>query len=412
MNEFDQKQKIQDDIFLSVSICVLMIGLYITNIAPGLEAIIYLDSEQISTYCKWMILISLIVCVPAMLRRFTFRMLWICIGTALVYSINRLCFPAQQEIFGALAGSFVTTILPAVICFLAIRDYTRLIRYLIILSYVLSGITVFLLFTLGGALFGSRYSMGFSNMMIFPTELLLIHASLMEKKPSLKLIAYVLAAGDIICVGVYGSRGALAAIAVFFIFLLIKNRPKSMSAWVSRFSLILIMLIVAIFFDDIVYSLNLRLVRSGFHNRTLQLLIKDIGHDSGRYEKWKIILSEIASSPGKIRGICADRLILDGRSYTHNVILELAYSFGVVLSIPMILQIAYYTYYTVIAKWNSYTIILTLTMFSFLPLYLWSGTVWTSMYFWIWVFIFRRELLSDGPSSPVPLSKFITRFEK
>jgi hypothetical protein len=154
------------------------------------------------------------------------------------------------------------------------------------------------------------------------------------------------------------------------------------------------------------------LVRSGFHNRTLQLLIKDIGHDSGRYEKWKIILSEIASSPGKIRGICADRLILDGRSYTHNVILELAYSFGVVLSIPMILQIAYYTYYTVIAKWNSYTIILTLTMFSFLPLYLWSGTVWTSMYFWIWVFIFRRELLSDGPSSPVPLSKFITRFEK
>ena len=125
----------------------------------------------------------------------------------------------------------------------------------------------------------------------------------------------------------------------------------------------------------------------GLNSRTLNLLLSNnINHDSGRRELWAIVLSEICVSPFSIRGINADYLLIG--IYSHNFIIELLYEFGILLGVPFIIYIIYAIFKTVISKNNYYTNLLKILLFNFFPLILWSATIWTSMFFWIWLLLF------------------------
>ena len=74
--------------------------------------------------------------------------------------------------------------------------------------------------------------------------------------------------------------------------------------------------------------------------------------------------------------------------YSHNFIIELLYEFGILLGVPFIIYIIYAIFKTVISKNNYYTNLLKILLFNFFPLILWSATIWTSMFFWIWLLLF------------------------
>lgn len=395
MTKLSEKTERRHDRLLNLAICFLVGGLFLTNYSVGLQNYIEgLTPDKVSTYSKVAIIGAMVLCLPALINRFQPKMFWIVVGMLLVYFVQKLVFPVQQFVFKNTFRTFLFTVFPAVICFLAVRDFQSLLNWLLRLSVIISLVCLFSMLVYGAELFAGQYVMGFSNSLILPSEILLLHFSAAKTSPSKKILYAALTASNCLCICIYGSRGALFAILLFALVMILKTETSVAKKFLICSTMIIFGILFLLYFDSLMISLNDWLISLGFKSRTLSIIISDIGHDSGRYEMWAYLSTEIQQDVFAVRGINADYLMIG--AYAHNFMLELLYDLGPVIASIIIVYILYCAVSTITAPITPYGRVLLVSLFSFIPVSLWSGSIWTSMYFWIWIFLFRTEDLKQN----------------
>ena len=234
--------------------------------------------------------------------------------------------------------------------------------------------------------------MGFANIMIFPTNILIYYLFNSKSNNIKKIVTIILVLFNIFVVFSFGSRGALIDIVAFMMFSFITNKEKTAGKYITIIVIGIIIMMGVVFFNDIIDTLINIFDELGINSRTLTILSTDLNHDSGRSEIWESIIKEIEQNPFKVRGINAEYAIVG--IYSHNMFLELMYDLGILLGLPITIYIIYAIIKTLLVKKKSaYVHLLQLILFSFFPLLLWSDSIWKSIFFWIWVCCFDEKRL-------------------
>lgn len=380
------KKSNDKDNTISCVICIIIISLFFTNLLSGLNMLPQTLGDNISNIFKGIIFLCLIYCIPMLFQSINKKMILYILGIILFFLLQCLFFYDNKYFFENFLVH-VTTIFPIVICFLAINNYKLLLDKLIKISFGISVITLVLFLIFKNNMFSNGYSMGFANIMIFPSNILIYYLFNNKLKKMHKLCAIILFIANFFIILAVGSRGALINIMFFLLYMIFFEQKNKVRKYIFCLSTIIVFLIIMAYSKEITVALSQISSKIGLNSRTLNLLLSNnINHDSGRRELWAIVLSEICVSPFSIRGINADYLLIG--IYSHNFIIELLYEFGILLGVPFIIYIIYAIFKTVISKNNYYTNLLKILLFNFFPLILWSATIWTSMFFWIWLLLF------------------------
>ncbi len=365
---------------LSLVIAAIVFGLFLTNLAYLIQNRIGISYTIISNICKALIVIALLFCIRIFVARFN-RFLLVFLFLLALVSLLQMAIFRRNTTFLRTLSTFLTNVFPAVLVFSVIRDCKKPVIILRQTALLISAILLIANLTRSLSYFEAEYAMGFANCMTLPTIILI--EELFNDRPPLKFSIVLILA--IICnvftVVIYGSRGAFVAILVFILYLIIKQMFTKRRA--GYLIAIAVLLLIAVFYNSILnFSMDF-LMRQGLSSRTLSILLTNATHDSGRLALWSELLREIADNPFAIRGINADYLLIG--SYSHNFFTELIYAFGTVaggfFSIYIIVKIVKSILNGFRDDESRLEILL---LFSYFPVCLWSGSIWTSMYFWAW----------------------------
>ena len=321
------------------------------------------------------------------------------LASALFVVMHILIFPDNNPIFGETLNTFCTTILPAAICVHLIYDYDRFYTGLIRTAIFISSVnTLFLLSFFLGNYGGAEYSMGYSQALVFPTNVLISFYFKNDRKKLTKLVYLVLIATNVLSIIVFGSRGAIVSIVFFTIVLFIKSDNYDFNKNVQRIILILVSLLILFVLSKQILQFGIGILNKiGMSSRTLELLVsRGFLADNGRMDIWRVIIDKIKDSPFAIRGINADQLLQTGfyhnSNYAHNLFLELIYSFGILIG--GILSVWFINKFIKTLRTNvqkDEEMIRCLFLSSVFPICIWSGSLWTDMYCWVWLAIKKRR---------------------
>ena len=166
----------------------------------------------------------------------------------------------------------------------------------------------------------------------------------------------------------------------------------------QRITLIIFFVLISVVFSKQILQFAVRILNQiGMSSRTLDLLAASgFLADNGRMDIWTVLIENIKDSPFIIRGINADQLLQTGfyhnSNYAHNLFLELMYSFGIIFGGA--LSIWFINRFIKTLKTNvqnDQEMIRLLSMSSFFPICIWSGSLWTDMYCWVWLAIKKRR---------------------
>ena len=133
----------------------------------------------------------------------------------------------------------------------------------------------------------------------------------------------------------FGSRGPVLLYVLFAVidFMFLRTQRNK---WAVNVAVIALFVVVVIFMDFILSALNDIALSLGLSNRIFEMLLRDeLSTDSGRWILQARVLAGIMQKPILGYGIAGDRLIIG--TYSHNVILELWASFGVVIGSLLLL---------------------------------------------------------------------------
>ena len=147
---------------------------------------------------------------------------------------------------------------------------------------------------------------------------------------------------------------------------------------------------IGVFLKNIIIQLNEILINYGISSRTLDLLMQDNIHLSGRDVLYQIIIKNIAENPILGIGLAGDRKLLG--TYSHNFLIEILSGFGVVIGGTIIVLIILISYWNFKSSDEIYSNLF-LIWFSvgFLPLLV-SGSYLTDFSFWIFLGIAIRGI--------------------
>lgn len=387
--------KIDEESMLIRVVCLLILGLYIRNASYVLSIFSANTKQIIYILIKGVILVAIIACVPVIIHRLSVGFTIVVICSVLFILLHILLFEDNNKIFLDTVNTFVTTILPGVICVYFIRDYVGLFNKFIIVATIISLINIGVFVLLVAGMFSAEgYSMGFSQSLIFPTNILI--ANLYDKQ-TVKISSICLIILNALTIILFGSRGALVAIFVFLILMNIKNIHQNKKTIIYKIiMMVLAMLLVILFFNTIIGGLINCFERLGISSRSLELILQhDFFSNNGRIDIWKTIWSELSKHPFQIRGINADQLLRTGfyntSNYSHNIFLELLYSFGIVFGGGLSIVFGTCFYKTYVGNIASKEQMLKILLLSpFFPLCIWSGSLWTDMYCWLWLALKKK----------------------
>lgn len=210
------------------------------------------------------------------------------------------------------------------------------------------------------------------------------------KKPSVRIAYLISAAGYLVAVLLFSSRGPIVAAIVFFLvdyFKRLREEPLSTKQTIIVLATVLLAIILIFFLKEILLFLYNSLEKLGIHSRTLMLFANDFDHMSGRELKYNRIVAGLLSEPYKIHGIAGDTLINAG-SYSHSFVLELLYEFGCFFGSIAVLAIFYCVFQCLFRlDYQKNRLTVTALFASIVPL-TFSGTLWMNCIFWIWLVCF------------------------
>ena len=132
----------------------------------------------------------------------------------------------------------------------------------------------------------------------------------------------------------------------------------------------------------------------GFRSRTLSLVINNaVFQDSGRSYIYDAMIQELFKNPLKIHGI-ASEYAFTGGAYAHNFILELLFDFGIFFGGFAVLYILFQAFETLlcfIKRGNANDSVNFILFSSSFLSALVSGTIWASVYFWLWLLMNKEQ---------------------
>lgn len=376
---------------LAIAISAIVMGLFLTNLAHGIVGTgnIY---TIVSWSCKLLILIALVFSIRIILERFNSAVMVMIACVLLVPVAQFVFFRNTWSIFFNNYQTFLFTIFPGMVCLAVLKDSKETIRLLTWVSFGVSIINALVLLFWGANAFRT-YSMGYSNAMVLPSNMLVYCFWSRCRNVKTKLFAAALFVTNVIGILLYGSRGSLVAVGVFFLFYSFMAIRKKLNL-VHKIVIVAGILLCLVFYRQICTLLYNIASSFGYYSRTLYLLTTNFGHDSGRSELWAKIWMDFTSNPFAIRGVNADYLIVGG--YSHNFFLELIHSLGIVFGGAFGVYIIVHLVRTIALRQDNFGDLKQLLMFSFFPICLWSSSVWTNMYFWLWLIICLRTVRIDS----------------
>lgn len=176
------------------------------------------------------------------------------------------------------------------------------------------------------------YSLSFGYAILLPSVIFL-HRFMRERH----WLSLVLAVVGIFFMITQGSRGSILMLCIFIGLMVISNicEKQSVSKKTAKIIGILCLLILLLFFGEVLIRriVNL-LVSHGVNSRTLEMLISgDIGDGTGRDLIWLEVIKGIRKGGILGNGVFGDRQYvypLHYAAYSHNIVLEMVCSFGVV----------------------------------------------------------------------------------
>lgn len=369
----------------SLTFVLIVFSLFLVNLSASFSAYVPVPYHTVSVVSKAAILVAMIWCIPDIIRRINESFLiYTLLGLICVSVIQLAFFPASNPYFKETLITFATTIFPTMICASSIRDYERLYRDISVISVVIGLIMFAALFLVGSAR-NSFYSMGLANSLILPAIVLVHDINAGQGTLLYRALKGVLLAGLLLSILLYGSRGALLAIIVFAVYWLLFRNAEGRTAkeYLARAGVIAAMLLFAAFYRQILQFFISISARRGVTSRTLALLENDIMHDSGRLDNWAKLLHRISDAPFAFRGIDAEYLVLG--QYSHNIFLTLCYNLGIVLGLILSVCLIVEIIRTLREARHGDHKMRLIMLFVWFPLLLWSGSLWTSMYFWVWL---------------------------
>ena len=374
----------------SLALSTIVFSFFIANIALGFQNVFGINQQSVSFLAKIIVVLSIARCMPSFIR-LDIRPILAIIGFIIVlFCVQSTLFREQNTWFMPLQIDFITLCLPVVLCMAMMPDYDVALKYLLYVSIGISVIVSLSIVFIGSRMF-SGYAMGMANSLIIPTNMLSI-ATARERRRTVKAVYIILMIMNCLAVLVYGSRGALLAIAAFSVYLGLVGFPINRNILPNLLAIAIIALL-ALYMDKIIDVLSNLSLSLGFRSRTL-LLLSEGGtlHDSGRLNIWGSVWADCLRNPFMIRGLCSDYVLTGG--YCHNVLLTLCHNFGIVAGAILIVVLTVLILRTLLGEDTSRGIICVLLLSAFFPLLLWSDTIWSHPWFWGWLVLQLRKGVS------------------
>lgn len=357
--------------------------------------------HNIQILSKILVGASFAYALPIVLRRNKKKFIVTYTVWAFVFLLQYLVFPENNRYQQQLVFPLFAMCLPAFIYSSTIdewevlRDIMRKASYIIFCLGFLLGMMVFW----GKASVGN-YSMSFSYYLLLPAVMFTD-----ESLDRLRLRNIVFALLSILLILAIGARGPIMCIAVFVILKLIRpsKKPRYSHICVYLFSIPLL-IIVALFFDELLMSMYDFLSRFGISSRSILLFLQPELHLSGRDLLYRRVVAEIIDSPITGIGIGGDRRVLGG-NYVHNLFIELIANYGVLLGtlfvlVLLVLMIRFLVFrnryqYDMFVIWLSIGVVPLLVSSSYLG----------DMGFWIFLGLISRDVtITCGHHQNYPLT--------
>ncbi len=223
------------------------------------------------------------------------------------------------------------------------------------------------------------YYMGISYVLLFYLAVFSICKKNKNKIHYLKIL-YI-----IIFILRYGSRGAILVYLVLIFCYLLNNLYFN-----RKYKYLLLNMIIFIGGCYIYFKTNfIRLVFQkiadlGIKSRTIELFQQKEIHLSGRGPIYENVYNSILENPISIKGIFSDFLVTGVNDYSHNIVLELLYQFGIILGGIFLILILFI--FSIFRKQKTIqdNLIFIFAIVSVVHLMV-SSTLWLNIDFWAWI---------------------------
>lgn len=244
--------------------------------------------------------------------------------STIIFLMNIILFPQNADGIKSIVFDFFFICLPCFIYSFSINDldvlyntFERTGSIVLFFGLLISFLDFFNKIDIG------TYSMTLSYYLLIPS---LIYLYKFLNKISIKnLILFLM---SLVSVSLLGARGPILSIAVYTIIYLLKiiSGKNSIKKTIIYFFLIILLLFGLIFYKEILLLINNILIKYNIYSRTINLLLNENVHLSGREYLYTGAIELISKHPIIGIGIAGDRYYLGG--YVHNLFLEILLDFG------------------------------------------------------------------------------------
>lgn len=311
-----------------------------------------------------------------------------------IFLISFLFYPKNNLYIVDILFPFFGMALPAFLYTYSIKNYKN---FYDIMEKIANLSLIFILILSIGLITGKfqneEYSMGLSYYLLFP--LLIYTKNFLQKTNLFDLIKVIL---DLMLILLMGARGTIVCFVVYSFLEILRLKDLKIRQIVLYLLILLAMIIFALNFREILIIIaNLTYKILGMTSRTIELLLYDIGHDSGRHIIYETMKYSINNHPFLGIGIAGDRMLMENPGlYAHNIFLEIYVEFGLILGSFILLFILYLVFSSLLTKESKkYGIALLWICLGLLPLFF-SGSYLTSLEFWIMLAVLLRLRKKDS----------------
>lgn len=366
--------KIRNDILLSLFICTPAINVIITTIIPALAG----------TFMAGLYLfIGLVVAIESVLRnprglhRIKVTSSGIILTAISVYYVVSLFEHKTDLGIGEFA---VYTVIPLLIFSNNEYDYKRVIRICPALSF--AGIffinSIFLLTY-------NSITMGVSYAFLAPVVISLVYLVTDRGSKTINICA-ILHVFYLIQLFMYGSRGTLLSIGILLIILWVLRKKQSQIriSWIRFFLALAVIVIILVFFLDIINYINSVLRSAGIHLQFVDkiLLLESRGNlGNGRNEIIELAWRHILQKPILGHGISTFPYYTS-MDYPHNFVVQGFFDLGIIGMLIVFVPIVTATLRILHIPQDKLYFIVALFCSS-VPGALFSGNMWRNSLLWL-----------------------------
>lgn len=299
-------------------------------------------------------------------------------GFSTLFLFHLLLYPNRTAVIFDIISYFLLICLPIFVCSSEIVDAKILAQCSYIISYITILIGCLVVFFVLNS--SSSYNMSFGYYMLLPCIVMLYN--IYCEQSIWNIIGFVLSLGIILSLG---SRGPILCIAFYVIFKELSLLRTNHIVKVSKLFFILLRIIaiicICVFYADIAKLILIAFGYLGIGSRTIEMFLKgDLAYMSNRDHIYSWAIERINEKFLLGHGIGFS--IQETGTYCHNIILEFAVEYGVLIAgvlIGMIILIIWYKLRHSNFLWRD-TILIWISV-GIIPLFV-SGLYWTSMHFW------------------------------